>query len=81
MYFAEIEKRYDAVLRKLEQIQNEEGMPIEAITGSMYGDLYRMIDGCAQQYVMLKMPQQIPKLRQALRGKLIQLARIQSEQH
>ena len=77
-YLAEISQRYDLVLAKLEQIQRDQNIPSEAITGWMYGDLYRLLDGSAQQYVMLSMPEEIGKLRQQLQRKTIELSRLQS---
>lgn len=77
-YLAEIAQRYDLVLTKLDQIQREQNIPGEAITGWMYGDLYRLLDGSAQQYVMLSMPEEIGKLRQQLQRKTIELSRLQS---
>jgi hypothetical protein len=77
-YLAELDQRYKLVLAKLEQIQREEGIPTEAITGWMYGDLYRMLDGSAGQYVMLSTPEEVEKLRQQLQHKVVTLLRLQA---
>jgi len=77
-YLKEINQRYDLVLTKLDQIQQEEGIPAEVITGWMYGDLYRMLDGSAQQYVMLNTPDEMKKLQEELRRKCIELSELRA---
>lgn len=79
-YVAELNQRYDLVLAKMDQIQREEGIPTEAIRGWMYGDLYRFLDGSAQDYGMLNTPDEVPKLRQQLQAKVIKLRRLQAAQ-
>lgn len=71
-YLTELDRRYDLVLAKLTEIQRQEDIPTDVIVGWMYGDLYRLLDGSAQQYVMLSTPQELESLRQQLRRKLIQ---------
>jgi hypothetical protein len=73
-YVAELDQRYNLVLSKLEQIQNNEGIPAEVITGWMYGDLYRFLDGSAQLYVEANTPEEIQKLQQQLIEKVIALS-------
>jgi hypothetical protein len=77
-YLSEIDKRYDLVMTKLEQIHQEDGIPTEVIMGWMYGDLYRMLDGCAQQYVMQNTPDEINKLREELHRKDIELSQLRA---
>lgn len=72
-YLTELDQRYDLVLAKLEQIQRDEAIPTDVIMGWMYGDLYRMLDGSAQYYVMLSTPEEVEKLRQDLHYKSAQL--------
>lgn len=73
-YVAELDQRYYLVLSKLEQIQNNEGIPAETIRGWMYGDLYRFLDGSAQLYVEANTPEEIQKLHQQLIQKDIALS-------
>jgi hypothetical protein len=73
-----LDQRYGLVLAKLEQLQKQEEIPSEVITGWMYGDLYRLLDGAAQMYVMLTTPEQVNKLKEELRGKTIELSRLQA---
>ena len=80
-YLAELDQRYGLVLAKLEQIQKQEEIPSEVVRGWMYGDLYRLLDGAAQMYVMLTTPEQVNKLREELRGKTIKLSRLQASGH
>jgi hypothetical protein len=47
--------------------------------GWMYGDLYRLLDGSAQQYVILSTPPKLEVCRQQLRGKLIELDRVPAQ--
>lgn len=77
-YVSELEKRHGLVLARLEQIKKEQEIPDEAVAGWMYGDLYRMLDGAAQMYVMLTEPEQVRALREALRKKTFELGRIQA---
>ncbi len=77
-YLSELENRYALVLAKLEQIQKQEQIPDEAVAGWMYGDLYRMLDGAAQMYVMLTTPEQVNTLRGELRKQALALGRMQA---
>jgi hypothetical protein len=78
-YLSELEKRYGLVLARLEQIQSQEEIPDEVVAGWMYGDLYRMLDGAAQMYVMLTMPEQVNTVREELRKKTLELGRMQGK--
>jgi len=73
-YVGELDQRYNLILSKLEQIQNHEGIPAEAITGWRYGNLYRLLDGSAQLYVEANTPEEIQKLQQQLIQKDIALS-------
>ena len=73
-YVAELDQRYNLLLSKLEQIQYDQGIPAEAITGWRYGDLYRLLDGSAQLYVEANTPEEIQKLQQQLIEKVIALS-------
>jgi hypothetical protein len=75
-YVAEPEQRYDLVKAKLEQIQREQGIPAEVLVGWMYGDLYRMLDGSAQDYVELRTPEELRALRKQLLEKFVELSRV-----
>lgn len=77
-YLAELDQRYGRVLSKLQEIQGQQEIPGEVIAGWMYGDLYRMLDGAAQTYVMLTTPEHITRLRQELRSKTIKLSGLQA---
>ena len=74
-YLAELQQRRELILAKLDNLQREHNIPDQAVLGWMYGDLYRMLDGSAQQYVMLNTPRELDSLRQQLQQKTIQLSR------
>lgn len=78
-YLSELENRYGLVLARLKEIQEQEEIPDEVVAGWMYGDLYRMLGGAAQTYVMLTTPEQVNSLREELRKKTFELERMQAK--
>jgi hypothetical protein len=71
----EIGKRYDLALARVAQIQRTNNIPPAALAGVKYGCLYRMLDGAAQTYLDCRTPQELQKLREDLRSKLVGLPR------
>jgi hypothetical protein len=73
-YLDQLDRRYDLVIAELDEIQRKHNVPTGVITGWMYGDLYRMLDGDAQLYVEFNTPRALKTVRQRLRRKLILLS-------
>ena len=70
----ELGKRYDRLTAKVAQLQQDQNIPPEAVAGVKYGYLYRMLDGTAEMYLDCRTPPELQKLREALRGKLVDLS-------
>ena len=73
-YVAELDKRYDLVRAKIDEIQREKAIPDDVLLGILYGDLYRLLDSHAQTYVELQTPPELTEVRQQLRRKYNELS-------
>ena len=74
---SEIGKRYDLLLAKVAQIQQEQNIPPDAVAGVKYGYLYRMLDGAAEMYLDLRTPSELRKTREDLSRKFVQLRQLE----
>jgi hypothetical protein len=72
----EVGKRYDLALAREAQIQRTNNIPPAALAGLKYGYLYRTLDGAAEMYLDCRTPPELQKLREDLRRKLVDLARL-----
>ncbi len=70
----EIGKRYALLTAKVAQIRREQNIPLAAVAGVKYGDLYRMLDGAAEMYLDCRTPPEVRKLREDLSRKFVDLS-------
>jgi hypothetical protein len=75
----ELKKRYPKMLSKLEEIRKESEIHPDAFAGLVYDELYRLLDGVAQNATDIRTPEQVKDLRQQLRTKAIRLANLRSK--
>jgi hypothetical protein len=75
----ELHKRYPLLLTKLEELKTEAAIPSDVFAGIKFGELYRMLDGVAQNAVLMRAPKEVEDLRQQLRTKVIQLANLRAK--
>jgi len=74
---SEIGKRYDLLLAKVAQIQQEQNIPPDAVAGVKYGELYRLLDGAAEMYLDVRTPPELRKTREDLSRKFVQLHQLE----
>jgi hypothetical protein len=79
-HLGELHKRYPLLLAKLEELKTEAAIPPDVFAGIKFGELYRLLDGMAQNAVLMRTPKEVEDLRQKLRTKVIQLANLRAKQ-
>jgi hypothetical protein len=78
-HLGELNKRCPLLLAKLEQLKTEAAIPPDVFAGIKFGELYRMLDGMAQNAVLMRAPKEVEDLRQKLRTSVIQLANLRAK--
>jgi hypothetical protein len=78
-HLGELHKRYPLLLAKLEELQKEAAIPPDVFAGIKFGELYRLLDGVAQNAVLMRAPKEVEELRQKLRTSVIQLANLRAK--
>jgi len=73
----ELEKRYPLLLARVAQIQHDQNVPLDAVAGVKYGDLYRTLDGAAEMYLDVCTPPELRQQREDLQRKMIALSRLE----
>lgn len=72
-HLGELNKRYPLLLAKLAELKTEAAIPPDVFAGIKFGELYRMLDGVAQNAVLMRAPKELDVLRQKLRTSVFQL--------
>jgi hypothetical protein len=78
-HLGELNKRYPLLLAKLEELKTEAAIPPDVFAGIKFGELYRLLDGVAQNAVLMRAPKEVEDLRQKLRTNVIQLANLRAK--